>query len=282
MLKKKMHGKDPRAMYSLSLENADQRKLDAAAFYAKKLVKLEAGSELRSWLLLARILSAQKQFADAETIIDAALDQTGKWSQGDLLRTKARIQAAQGQLRNAVETYTKLLAVIQLRTKSLSAGIFLAKGTKDDISLEIETWYDLALLYLRMSQWRDAEVCVSKIRTISPYSALAWHVKGKLYEAKGQPKEALGSYFRALDLDRKHVPSLISTASVLREIGNRPLPSVRCFLTDALQLDRTNHAAWFNLGLLYKEEGGRSAAEAAECFQAAALLEETAPVEPFR
>lgn len=105
---------------------------------------------------------------------------------------------------------------------------------------------------------------------------------GKLYEAKGQPKEALGSYFRALDLDRKHVPSLISTASVLREIGNRPLPSVRCFLTDALQLDQTNHAAWFNLGLLYKEEGGRSAAEAAECFQAAALLEETAPVEPFR
>jgi hypothetical protein len=50
-----------------------------------------AGSELRSWLLLARILSAQKHFADAETIVDAALDQSGKWSQGDLLRTKARI-----------------------------------------------------------------------------------------------------------------------------------------------------------------------------------------------
>ena len=40
--------------------------------------------------------------------------------------------------------------------------------------------------------------------------------------------------------------------------------------------------AWFNLGLLYEEEGNRSAAEAAECFQAAALLEETSPVEPFR
>jgi ATP-dependent RNA helicase DHX36 len=99
---------------------------------------------------------------------------------------------------------------------------------------------------------------------------------------KGLPKEALGSYFRALDLDAKHVPSLISTAIILRQLGERPLPSIRCFLTDALQLDRTNHTAWFNLGLLYKEEGGRSAAEAAECFQAAALLEETASVEPFR
>ncbi|VAH16232.1 unnamed protein product [Triticum turgidum subsp. durum] len=279
---KNMHGQDCRIMYNLSLENAEQRKLDAAVFYAKKLAKLEAGSELRSWLLLARILSAQKLFADAETVVDAALDQTGKWNQGDLLRTKARIQAAQGQLRDAVGTYTQLLALIQLRTKSFGAGISLAKGGEDDKSLETETWYDLALLYLGMSQWRDAEVCVSKIRATNCYSALAWHATGKLCEAKDLPKEALGAYFRALDFDSKHVPSLISSATILRQLGDRPLPSVRCFLTDALQLDRTNHMAWFNLGLLYKEEGGRSAAEAAECFQAAALLEETAPVEPFR
>ncbi|KAG2548529.1 hypothetical protein PVAP13_9KG191000 [Panicum virgatum] len=279
---KKMHGKDSRALYSLSLENAEQRKLEPASFYAKKLVKLEAGSELRSWLLLARILSAQKQFADAEIIVDAALDQTGKWSQGDLLRTKARIQAAQGQFRDAVETYTQLLAIIQLRTKSLASGIHSAKGNKDDKGLEIETWYDLALLYLGMAQWRDAEVCVLKIRSISPYSALAWHATGKIYEAKGLTKEALGAFFRALGLDPKHVPSLISIATVLRQLGDRPLSSVRCFLTDALQLDRTNHVAWFNLGLLYKEEGGRSVVEAAECFQASAFLEETAPVEPFR
>lgn len=37
------------------------------------------------WLLLARILSAQKQSADAETIVDAILDQTGRLIQGDLL-----------------------------------------------------------------------------------------------------------------------------------------------------------------------------------------------------
>lgn len=237
---------------------------------------------MRSWLLLARILSAQKLFADAETIVDAALDQTGKWNQGDLLRTKARIQAAQGQFGAAVGTYTQLLALIQLRTKSFSPRTSLTKGAEDDKNLETETWYDLALLYLGMSQFRDADVCVSKIRVVNRYSALALHATGKLYEARGLPKEALGAYFRALDLDSKHVPSLVSAAINLRQLGDRPLPSVRCFLTDALQLDRTNHVAWFNLGLLYKEEGGRSAAEAAECFQAATLLEETAPVEPFR
>ena len=79
------------------------------------------------WLLLARILSAQKQLASAETIVDAALDKTGKWIQGDLLQTKARIQAAHGQFRDAVETYTQLIVIIQLRTKSLAAGMYSAK-----------------------------------------------------------------------------------------------------------------------------------------------------------
>jgi ATP-dependent RNA helicase DHX36 len=55
---------------------------------------------------------------------------------------------------------------------------YFLQGNKDDKGLETETWYDLALLYLDMAQWRDAEVCVLKIRSISPYSALAWHATG--------------------------------------------------------------------------------------------------------
>lgn len=56
----------------------------------------------------------------------------------------------------------------------------------------------------------------------------------------------------------------------------------RTFLTDAIRVDRTNACAWYNLGLVYKVDVGASVMEAAECFEAAALLEETAPVEPFR
>lgn len=75
---------------------------------------------------------------------------------------------------------------------------------------------------------------------------------------------------------------MVSTATVLRELDGRPLAVVRSFLTDALRLDKTNHIAWFNLGLLNKAEGGKSILEAVECFQAAALLEESVPAEPFR
>jgi ATP-dependent RNA helicase DHX36 len=117
-----MQPRDYKLLYNLSLENAEQRKLEAAASYAKKLLKLENGSELKSWLLIARIMSAQKQFKNAESIVNAALDQTEKWCHVDLLQTKAKIRAANGQFKKAIETYTQLLAVIELRTKNSRSG----------------------------------------------------------------------------------------------------------------------------------------------------------------
>lgn len=119
--------RDPNILYRLSLENAEQRKLDAALYYAKLSLKLEGGSTVKGWLLMARILSAQKRFSDAETIINAALDQTGKWDQGELLRTKAKLQLAQGQLKSATETYTQLLAVLQVQSKTFSSAKKLQK-----------------------------------------------------------------------------------------------------------------------------------------------------------
>ncbi|KAJ0970433.1 hypothetical protein J5N97_023310 [Dioscorea zingiberensis] len=276
-----VEGKDYQVLFNLSVENAEQRKLDPALRFAKQLLKLEAGANIKTWILLARILSAQKRYVDAETVVNAALDQTGKWNQGELLRTKSKLQIANGQLKNAVETYTQLLAVLQLRTKSFAVGMKSLKGGRDDRSLEMETWQDLANVYTTMSQWRDAEICISKLTAISPQSASRWHATGRLYEAKGDYREALGAYSKALDREHAHVPSLVSTAIVLRELGCQPLAIARSFLTDALRLDKTNHVAWFNLGLLNKAEGGKSVLEAVECFQAATLLEESAPAEPF-
>lgn len=103
-----------------------------------------------------------------------------------------------------------------------------------------------------------------------------------LNEAKGNYNEALKAFAIALDIDPTHVPSLVSMAVVLRRFGERSFPLVRSLLTEALRLDRMNYSAWYNLGLLYKDKGSALSLEAAECFEAATLLEDTAPVEPFR
>ncbi|XP_042513890.1 protein NPGR2-like [Macadamia integrifolia] len=280
---KTMKERDPKVLFHLSLENAAQRRLNVALYYARQFLKFEADSNITGWILLARILSAQQRYEDAETVINTGLDQTGKWDQGDLLRTKAKLQIAQGQFKNAVETYTHLLAVLQVQSRSFRVGKkFQKDSVEHDRSLEMETWHDLANVYTSLSLWRDAEVCLSKSKSISPYSASQCHAIGLLYEAKGLHKEALEAFTNALDVEPTHVPSLVSTAIVLRQLGDKSLAVVRSFLTDALRLDQTNASAWYNLGLLYKAEGGASAQEAAECFQTAAFLQNSTPVEPFR
>ncbi|XP_021280940.1 protein NPGR2 [Herrania umbratica] len=276
--------KDPNFLYYLSLGNAEQRKLEAALYYAKSSLKLEGGSNIRGWLLLARILSAQKRFMDGEIVLNAALDQTGKWDQGELLRTKAKLQIAQGRLKSAIETYTQLLAVLQVQSKSFGSGKKLHKDCGySSRSFEQEIWHDLAYLYISLSQWRDAEICLSKSSAICSYSAVRNHATGVLYERKGLLKEALKAYRNALDMDPNHVPSLISAAGVLRQLGSQSTAIIKSLLMNALRVDRMNPSAWYNLGLLHKaEDTAASLEEAAECFEAAAILEESAPVEPFR
>ncbi|KAF2294899.1 hypothetical protein GH714_026897 [Hevea brasiliensis] len=275
---------DSHVLYYLSLENAEQRKLDVAFYYASHLLKLENGSNIKTWLLLARILSAQKRYVDADAVISAALDQTGKWDQGELLRTRAKLQIAQGQLESAVKTYGQLLAILQVQSKSFSSGKRPREGNGNlTRSLELEVWHDLASVYISLSQWRDAEICLSKSKAISYYSASRCLTTGVLYERRGLHKEALKVFTTALEIDPIHVPSLVSTAVVLRRLGNNTNEVIRSFLMNALRLDRMNSSAWYNLGLVHKAEGSASSFQyAAECFKAAAFLEESAPVEPFR
>lgn len=103
-----------------------------------------------------------------------------------------------------------------------------------------------------------------------------------LYEAKGLDKEALKAYQNALDIDPCHVQSLVSMAMVLRRIGGKSGPVIRSFLTEALRLDRMNSWAWYNLGQFYKDEGPAFIKDAVDCFEAASILKETEPIEPFR
>lgn len=277
-------GTDSNVIYHLSLEYAEQRKLDTALSYAKKLLRLEAGSCIQGWILLARILSAKKRYSDAETIVNAGLEQTGKWEHTELLRTKANLQIAQDQKKNAIQTYTSVLAVLQVRKRSFGVGKKLIERKEQDRILEMETWHDLANLYMSLSQWQDAEVCLSKSEALCPDSASRCHSRGLLYQAKGLNREAQQSFWEALDKEPNHVPSLISMAKTLMQQGDQQsLPVAKSLIRQAIRADRTNDSAWYTLGLLHKSDPtGTSLTEAVECFEAAVLLEETAPVEPFR
>lgn len=45
-------------------------------------------------------------------------------------------------------------------------------------NLELDTWLDLAAIYIKLSRWHDAELCLSKSEAISAFSASRWHATG--------------------------------------------------------------------------------------------------------
>ncbi|MBA0655832.1 hypothetical protein Goklo_008256 [Gossypium klotzschianum] len=109
---------NPDIIFELGAHYAEQRNLNAALRFAKKYIDITGGSVMKGWRLLALILSAQQRFTEAEVVTDAALDETGKWEQGPLLRLKAKLKVSQSRPMEAIETYCYLLALVQAQRKS--------------------------------------------------------------------------------------------------------------------------------------------------------------------
>lgn len=98
-------------------------------------------------------------------------------------------------------------------------------------------------------------------------------------QERGETREALSSYFNAVLLGPTYVPCKVSIGALLSKVGANALPVARTFFSDALRIEPTNRDAWYNLGVVHKNTG--CIADAADCFQAASMLEESDPIESF-
>lgn len=102
---------------------------------------------------------------------------------------------------------------------------------------------------------------------------------GVMYEGRGQIQEALHAYLNALLVEPSNVPCKILVGALFAKMGPKGLPVARSLLSDALRLEPTNRKAWYYLGVVHRDDG--RVADAADCFQAASMLEESDPVESF-
>ncbi|TYG40306.1 hypothetical protein ES288_D12G082400v1 [Gossypium darwinii] len=310
---------NPDIIFEFGAHYAEQRNLNAALRFAKKYIDITGGSVMKGWRLLALILSAQQRFTEAEVVTDAALDETGKWEQGPLLRLKAKLKVSQSRPMEAIETYCYLLALVQAQRKS-SGPMKIDSQVEDDKVKEFEVWYGLAALYSSLSHWKDVEVCVKRAREMKQYSAELVHTEalyiqvnlavlmdyllidlvdiidalamideaemlehldiGFMHQERGEIQEALASYINASLLDPFYVPSKVQIGALLSKLGSNSLPVARTLLSDALRIEPTNRKAWYHLGMVHKDDG--RLADAIDFLQAASMLEESDPVENFR
>ncbi|XP_065851106.1 protein NPG1 [Euphorbia lathyris] len=269
---------NPDLIFELGVQYAEQRNLNAALHCAKQFIDATGGSILKGWRLLVLVLSAQQRFPEAEVVTDAALDETAKWEQGPLLRLKARLKVSQSLPMDAVETYRYLLALVQARRKSFGPLKSTSQAEDEKIN-EFDIWHGLADLYSRLSHWKDVEVCLGKAKELKQFSAELLYTEGVMSEGREQLQEAMCHYVNALLLDPSHVPCKIVIGSLLPKMGSNSLPVARSILSDALRIEPTNRMAWYYLGMVHKEDGRM--ADAADCFLAASMLEESDPVENF-
>nr|XP_043615579.1 protein NPGR1 [Erigeron canadensis] len=269
---------DPEVMFYLGLENALQRNLGVAFSKIMLYSDMLSGSSAKGFKLLALIVSAEQRFEDAETIVDIALDETGKLDQLELLRLKAVLQIAQERPKHAIETYRILLALIQAHGGHQKETLNSAQ--EKERKLEMEAWLDLANVYTKLGSLSDVEICVDKAKLKEFYYPRVWHSTGLLCESQSLHQEALVAFSISLSIEPDYVPSIISTAETLMKLGGaETLPVAKSFLMNTLRLEPTNHDAWFNLGLICKKEGLMQ--QAADCFQAAHELKSSAPVQSF-
>lgn len=269
---------NPDLLFELGMLYAEQRNLNTALRYAKRFIDATGGSLLKGWRLLALILSAQRRFSEAEVVIDAALDETAKWEQGPLHRLKAKLKTSQSLPMDAIETYRYLLALVQAQRKSFGPLRSVSQAGDDRVN-EYEVWHGLADLYSRLSHWKDMEVCLGKARELKQYSAEVLYTEGVMLQGRGQVEEAMSSYINALLLDPSFVRCKILIGALLSKRDSNALPVARSILSDALKIEPTNRMAWYYLGIIHRVDG--RIADAADCFQAASMLEESDPIENF-
>ncbi|ERN18924.1 hypothetical protein AMTR_s00067p00181040 [Amborella trichopoda] len=96
--------------YRIGLEIAEQRRLERVGSFGSGFI-------------------GPKEVFRCLDVLDAALEQTGKWDHGRFLRTKVKVQVAKGQYKNAIETYFRPLAVLQVRKLDLVARFAKLSGS---------------------------------------------------------------------------------------------------------------------------------------------------------
>ncbi|KAF8391029.1 hypothetical protein HHK36_023329 [Tetracentron sinense] len=112
-----------------------------------------------------------------------------------------------------------------------------------------------------------------------PKSDFKTRYTGSMLEGRGQIQEAIAAYFNSLSLDWSYVPCKVLIGAILWKMGSKALPVARSFLSDALKLEPTSCSAWYYLGMVHRDDG--RIADAADCFQAASMLENSDPIESF-
>lgn len=177
---------------------------------------------------------------------------------GPLLVARVSALRRAGRAKDAVDA-----AKAALLSNALELGLYHEMG---------RAWLDLGKPALARFVFEKAEAIKGGTESAMIQGDLGWalHLDGEHYAAKKRLE-------RAVELDPKHLPSLVSLARVLFE--DRNYPKMIELLETARDLDPNNRGVWTNLGIAYR--GAGRADDARRAFERALDLDPASPMPLF-
>jgi superkiller protein 3 len=167
---------------------------------------------------------------------------------------------------------------VRLSEKAAWAGAVLELNRARELEpSNLEILIELGIAFGELSEWGQATQLLKKAVALTPNSARAHYNLGVTLD-RAHPGKQMGTaeYRKALQLNPKDTGALINLAT---NIGDEKSEEAKQLLLKAVSLEPQNAKAYFNLGLLLKNEG--DAKGATEALRKAVACDPE-PVEPRR
>eukprot|EP01026_Neomeris_dumetosa_P007156 TRINITY_DN1221_c0_g1_i9.p1 TRINITY_DN1221_c0_g1~~TRINITY_DN1221_c0_g1_i9.p1 ORF type:complete len:370 (-),score=47.64 TRINITY_DN1221_c0_g1_i9:321-1430(-) len=257
--------------YHLALLLAEEREYESALAHVRKAMEVSQGKHVKSWGLLANILSAKKQLPQALKILNGQISQQGTKHGNDeilIIRLKARILSQSDRQREAIDLLESLTDDIQ------------SEDCTCDLTSKLDVYEDLCNTYLLQDKIIDAEQQLEAIKKLCPNCSRFFKIEGTIFSSINQQEKAMAAWETATTLDPQDAEAVMKLGEAYQQIGGESCLAFACqMLQDAIRRRKDLQDAWYSLGLAQQQRGMGVKAE--QSLRQAVLLGETAPVLSF-
>ncbi|RIA88112.1 hypothetical protein C1645_775755 [Glomus cerebriforme] len=192
----------------------------------------------------------------------------------------SRNSASSGPKRSPAQTISGVqLSTVKSATINSPQATLKAKLRRQRASKAlIDLWLASASTFRRLGNLEEAQKAIESAEEVDVLNPDVWCQFGLLLFEQGNYTDAITSFYKALSIDNKHVPSMVHLARTYMKTDD--LEMAEGLLDSVTKSNGWNCAeAWFYLGKICKVTDRIKRTK--DCLWYALDLEETKPVKPF-
>ncbi|MBI4082006.1 MAG: tetratricopeptide repeat protein [Candidatus Lambdaproteobacteria bacterium] len=241
----------------------------------------------RYWINLAELYARAGQMERVQACLAQVAEGEGDAGSRDLLLGRYHLQRGEGQL--ALQFLRRVQAGHEQEPaywmdradaaylvgdlEEAQAGYLRVLGFD---AHNLRALFNLGNVLHRGKAYRDAERQFRAVLEIKPDEPKAWYNLALAQEEQGRSSLAREGFAKALQLDRRFAPAW-NWQGILHVRAGRLPEARRAYLRCVAASGRTSANGWYNLGLLFRQQGEEQ--QAVACFQQAERLGGAKPAE---